>query len=64
LKNYEMKKMKDKWWIHSWRLGVHMRWLDFKDLEQKKEARIEQPSLHKLKHMAMCSIVEIHIAFV
>jgi hypothetical protein len=41
-----------------------MRWLDFKDLEQKKEARIEQPSLHKLKHMAMCSIVEIHIAFV
>jgi hypothetical protein len=41
LKNYEYEQMKDTLWSHSWRLGVHIRWLDFKDLEQKKEARIE-----------------------
>ena len=41
MKNYEYEQMKDKLWSHSWRLGVHMWWLDFKDLERKKEAMIE-----------------------
>jgi hypothetical protein len=41
LKNYKYNEMKDTLWSHSWKLGVHMKWLDFKDLEQKKEAMIE-----------------------
>jgi hypothetical protein len=42
------------------RLGIHMRWLDFKDLEHKKEAKIKQ--ILYLMHMATCSIVQNHIA--
>jgi hypothetical protein len=33
-----------------------------KDLEYKKEAKIENPLLHELMYMATYSIVEIHIA--
>jgi hypothetical protein len=41
LQIYEMNKWKTRYEVIHGRLGIHMRWLDFKDLELKWEARID-----------------------